>query len=88
VSGVSHGAIGVHCVPEAQAGGPIALVEDEDEISFDLTKGECTLHVTDDVLSRRRAEWKPPNLMHERRYLSEFSMLTTQADSGCVLKQS
>jgi dihydroxy-acid dehydratase len=87
VSGVSHGAIGVHCVPEAQAGGPIALVEDEDEISFDLTKGECTLHVTDDVLSRRRAQWKPPNLAHERHYLSEFSALTTQADSGCVLNQ-
>jgi dihydroxy-acid dehydratase len=88
VSGVSHGAIGVHCVPEAQAGGPLALVEDGDEISFDLLKGECTLHVTDDTLSRRRAQWQPPNLTYEHRYLSEFAALTTQADAGCVPKRS
>src|SRR5690606_2882388 len=66
VSGVSHGAIGVHCSPEAAVGGPIALVEDGDEISFDLLEGDITLHVEDDVLLKRKAAWKPPALRFRR----------------------
>ena len=57
VSGVSHGAIGVHCAPEALVGGPIALVEDGDEISFELLEGKITLHVSDEELDARRAAW-------------------------------
>jgi len=53
VSGVSHGAIGVHCAPEAAVGGPIGLVEDGDEISFDLLAGTLTLHVDDAILAAR-----------------------------------
>lgn len=84
VSGVSHGAIGVHCVPEALEGGPIALVRDGDEISFDLLEGECTLHIDDDELAERRRRWLPPKHEHARRYLAEFALATTQADQGCV----
>lgn len=84
VSGVSHGAIGVHCVPEALAGGPIALVKDGDEVSFDLLKGECTLHVPVDAIDARRAAWAAPEHQYTRRYLAEFAATTTQADRGCV----
>ncbi len=86
VSGVSHGAIGVHCSPEAVVGGPIALVEDGDEITFDLLKGEITLHVTDDELARRRANWIAPDLHHKRGYLADFSATVAQAHDGCVSK--
>ena len=84
VSGVSHGAIGVHCAPEALAGGPIALVEDGDEISFELLEGKITLHVSDEELASRRAAWTPPKLKHTRGYLADFAATVTQADSGCV----
>ena len=84
VSGVSHGAIGVHCVPEAFDGGPIALVNNGDEISFDLKQGECTLHVTEEELADRRRNWSPPDHQYSRRYLAEFALATTQADQGCV----
>ena len=84
VSGVSHGAIGVHCAPEAIAGGPIALVEDGDEISFELLEGKITLHVSDEVLGTRRAAWAPPELKHSRGYLADFAATVSQADSGCV----
>ncbi|MEE3182165.1 MAG: dihydroxy-acid dehydratase, partial [Planctomycetota bacterium] len=84
VSGVSHGAIGVHCAPEAIAGGPIALVEDGDEISFELLEGKITLHVSDEELGTRRARWTPPELKHSRGYLADFSATVSQADSGCV----
>jgi dihydroxy-acid dehydratase len=84
VSGVSHGAIGVHCSPEAAVGGPISLVEDGDRITFDLLAGEITLHVAEDELERRRAalpEWTPA---FRRGYLLDFAATTAQAHHGCV----
>ena len=84
ISGVSHGAIGVHCAPEALVGGPIALVEDGDEISFELLEGKITLHVSDQDLAARRQAWTPPPHEHTRGYLADFAATATQADSGCV----
>jgi dihydroxy-acid dehydratase len=85
ISGVSHGAIGIHCSPEAAVGGPIARVMDGDIISFDLLKGEVN--------------WKGSNpdskgvnpvfraFDGKEIYLREFSQNTTQAHQGCVSKQ-
>ncbi len=84
VSGVSHGAIGVHCAPEAAVGGPIALVVDGDEISFDLSTGEITLHVTDEELGQRRQQWRPEARRFRRGYLLDFAATVTQANHGCV----
>ena len=85
VSGVSHGAIGVHCAPEAAVGGPIALVEDGDEISFNLLAGEITLQVSDDDLAKRRESWTPATPNYEARgYLADFSATVAQANFGCV----
>lgn len=84
VSGVSHGAIGVHCAPEAVVGGPIALVNDGDEISFDLLAGDITLHVSDEDLAKRKAEWSPPPSRVNRGYLYDFTSTVAQADDGCV----
>jgi len=85
VSGVSHGAIGVHCSPEAAVGGPIGLVKDGDEISFDLLEGELTLHVDDDQMAQRKAAWQPPAALRAKRgYLADFSATVAQAHNGCV----
>lgn len=84
VSGVTHGAVGVHCAPEAAVGGPIALVEDGDEISFDLRAGSVTLHVDDQQLARRRASWRPRPRTCNRGYLLEFAATASQASDGCV----
>lgn len=84
VSGVSHGAIGVHCSPEATVGGPIALVEDGDEISFDLLQGEITLHIEDEEIQRRGEAWKPPAMRFRRGYLADFTATVAQAHDGCV----
>lgn len=79
VSGVSHGAIGVHCSPEAVAGGPIGQVQDGDSITFDLLAG--TIHVDADLAAR-------PNMARDvtqrRGYLADFSATVAQADQGCV----
>jgi dihydroxy-acid dehydratase len=84
VSGVSHGAIGVHCAPEAAVGGPIAFVEDGDEISFDLLAGDITLHVADEELAARRRAYEPVPNPTRRGYLSDFAATTAQANHGCV----
>ena len=87
VSGVSHGAIGVHCSPEAIVGGPIALVEDGDEITFDLLKGSITLGVSDEELARRRSHWSRGVVQSTRRgYLADFCATVAQANHGCVSK--
>lgn len=86
VSGVSHGAIGVHCSPEAAVGGPIGLVSDGDQISFDLLKGDITLHVADKELAARREDWEQATIRHTRGYLADFSATVTQAHDGCVSK--
>ena len=66
-------------------GGPIALVEDGDEISFDLLAGEITLQVSDDDLAKRRESWTPATPNYEARgYLADFSATVAQANFGCV----
>jgi dihydroxy-acid dehydratase len=84
VSGVSHGAIGVHCTPEAMVGGPIALVQDGDEISFDLRVGQIALHVSQEEMARRREAWQAPEVRPPFGYLADFAATAAQANFGCV----
>ncbi len=87
VSGVSHGAIGVHCSPEAAVGGPIACVNDGDLIAFDLLKGTLTVNISDEEMQRRRSALQPrPALNPARGYLADFSATVAQASDGCVSK--
>ena len=81
VSGVSSGAVGVHCSPEAAVGGPIAAVRDGDPISFDLLAG--TIHVDADLTAPDRQTPVVP-VRHQRGYLADFSATVTQAHQGCV----
>lgn len=84
VSGVSHGAIGVHCAPEAAVGGPIGLVHDGDEISFDLLAGDLRLHVSAEELAQRRQQWTPSQPQNMPGYLADFAATVAQANHGCV----
>jgi dihydroxy-acid dehydratase len=58
-SGATRGFCIGHVGPEAADGGPIALIEDGDEISIDASKGTIDLNVPADVLASRRAKWQP-----------------------------
>ncbi|MBT5926254.1 MAG: dihydroxy-acid dehydratase [Verrucomicrobia bacterium] len=84
VSGVSHGAIGVHCSPEAAVGGPIGLVKDGDVIEFNLMEGSIHMDVSDDELSKRSADKTSSKPKYIRGYLSDFAHTVTQAHEGCV----
>ena len=82
VSGVSHGAIGVHCAPEAAVGGPIGYVRDGDRISIDLLKGRINWESRGD--SHPQGNFKP--YAGDRVYLRDFANRVSQADKGCVEK--
>ena len=85
VSGVSHGAIGIHCSPEAAVGGPIACVKNGDIIRYDLLNGTVDVLIDDRVLESRRSvlpAWKPREPF--RGYLADFSATVSQAHDGCV----
>ena len=83
-SGGSHGFLIGHVVPEAQDGGPIALVADGDIITIDAKKGAIDLEVSDEELERRRAQWSAPPLKATRGTLAKYIRCVSSASLGCV----
>ncbi|KAJ2919224.1 hypothetical protein MD484_g1253, partial [Candolleomyces efflorescens] len=83
-SGGSHGFVIGHVVPEAQVGGPLALVRDGDVISVDAVKNSLEVALSDEELARRRAEWKAPPLKVSSGTLYKYAKLVTDASHGCV----
>ena len=83
-SGGSHGFIVGHITPEAQEGGPIALVEDGDRITIDVLNNELKLHVDDDELARRRVVWKEPTYKARQGVLYKYIRCVQSASEGCV----
>ena len=79
------GALSIQTCPEAMQGGPIAVVQDGDEISIDVLAGTIHLHVTDDELQRRLANWQQPEPKVKRGYLNLYARLATSADKGAIL---
>ena len=71
-------------VPEAQVGGPIALVKDGDVIAVDAIKNTIELQVSSEELERRRAEWKAPPLKVSQGALYKYTKVVTDASHGCV----
>ncbi len=59
-SGGSHGFIVGHVTPEAQVGGPIALVKDGDKVTIDAESNKLTVDVSDEEMNKRRAAWVAP----------------------------
>ena len=83
-SGGSHGFLIGHVTPEAQDGGPLALVEDGDEIEIDAVGNVLSLEVTDGELERRRGQWQAPPLKATRGVLHRYIQTVKSASDGCV----
>jgi dihydroxy-acid dehydratase len=83
MSGTSYGMCVLHVSPEAFVGGPLALVQDGDMIELDVEARKLELLVDDGELDRRRAEWKPPQVIYPRGYGQLFTRHVTQAHEGC-----
>jgi dihydroxy-acid dehydratase len=83
-SGGSHGFIIGHITPEAQVGGPIALVKDGDRIVIDATEKRIDLLVDPGELEARRASFTAPPLKATRGTLAKYIKLVRSASEGCV----
>ena len=83
-SGTNNGCFVGHISPEAQEGGPIALVEDGDEIHIDIPGKTLELRVTPKVLEARRTQWTPPPPRVTRGYLNIYSRLASSAATGAI----
>jgi dihydroxy-acid dehydratase len=83
-SGGTHGFVVGHVTPEAQDGGPIALVKDGDEISINAETNSITLNITDDEMEQRKALWHKPSLKFESGILYKYAKTVSSASKGCV----
>ena len=84
-SGSTRGPCIGHISPEAAAGGPIGLINDGDKITIDIPERAITLHVDDDELARRKAEFKPL-LKPMTISLAKYAALVASADKGAVIE--
>lgn len=80
----SHGFCIGHVVPEAQVGGPIALVQDGDIISVDAIKNTIELRVSPEELEKRRKTWVAPPLKASQGTLYKYIKSVTDASHGCI----
>jgi dihydroxy-acid dehydratase len=83
-SGATRGFCVGHVGPEAQDGGPIALIEDGDMISLDAEKGTIEVHLTPAELEDRRRKWTPRQTAYGSGTLAKFAKLVGPAHLGAV----
>ncbi len=83
-SGGSHGFIIGHVAPEAQEGGPIALVEDGDIIAIDANKNSIDVEISDEEMTKRKKAWSMPAYKASRGTLYKYIKTVKSASEGCV----
>jgi dihydroxy-acid dehydratase len=84
-SGGTWGMVVGHVAPEAAAGGNIALVQEGDTITIDAIALKLEVHVSDEELSARRAQWTPPAPRYVRGVQAKFAFNASSASKGAVL---
>jgi len=85
-SGATRGASIGHVSPEAQAGGPICIVEEGDIIEMDIQENKINLLLSDEEIKKRIGKWNPPDIKIKEGYLARYSRLVTSAAKGAVLE--
>ena len=83
-SGATHGPCVGHVSPEAAAGGPIAFVEDGDEIEIDITNRRLQLHVSEEELARRKEGWVPLKKPCKPA-LAKYAFMVGPTDKGAIV---
>lgn len=85
-SGATKGASIGHISPEAQAGGPICIVKEEDIIEINIPEKKINLLISDEEITERMKNWEPPEAKIKEGYLARYSRLVTSAAKGAILK--
>ena len=85
MSGTAYGTVILHMVPEAAAGGLLALVHNGDMIELDVAKRKLNLLVSPRELQKRKQKWKKPRPPLSRGYWKLYFDHVLQADQGADL---
>lgn len=83
-SGGSHGFVVGHITPEAAKGGPLAIVEDGDEITIDAETANIVLNVSQEEINSRLEKWSPPKPRYTRGLLAKYAHMVSSASEGAV----
>lgn len=85
MSGTAYGTVVLHVAPEAHAGGPLAVIRDGDLITLDVAARRLDVHLDDELLQQRLAEWRAPASPYERGWYGLYVRTVNQADQGADL---
>ncbi len=85
-SGTNNGCFVGHVSPEAQEGGPIALIKDGDMIAIDIAAQKLELEVSEKDLAARKEKWQAPPARVKRGYLYLYAQLAQSAAQGAIIK--
>jgi dihydroxy-acid dehydratase len=83
-SGGTHGFVVGHISPEAEMGGPIALIQDGDEIIIDANADILSLNISDDEMKKRSESWKNPNSSPKSGVLAKYKKTVQSASKGAI----
>lgn len=86
-SGATHGFVVGHIVPEAQEGGPIALLQDGDVVTIETEHNQLSVNLDDAKMSWRRASWKMPPYKATKGAMYRYVQCVSSASEGCVTDQ-
>ena len=85
MSGTAYGTVVLHACPEAAVGGPIALVQNGDMITLDVSARSLSVEVDDETMAKRRKAWKPIHPQATRGYVKMYQETVMQANVGADL---
>ena len=83
-SGGTHGFVVGHISPEAEMGGPIAFIQDGDEITIDANTDILSLNISDDEMIKRSQTWKNPNSSPKSGVLAKYKRTVQSASKGAI----
>lgn len=83
-SGGTHGLVVGHAAPEAQVGGPMALLKEGDLVTIDSDKHELSFDVSDEEVTSRKEKWQTPPLKKTKGVLGKYAKLVSSASRGAV----
>ena len=83
-SGGTHGMVVGHIAPEAQVGGPIAIVQNGDIITIDSDNNTLSVDLSDEEIAHRLQAWHAPEPKYKKGVLSKYVKLVTSAAEGAV----
>ncbi len=86
-SGGTHGFVVGHIVPEAQEGGPLALVQNGDMITIDAEKNTLSVALSEDELAKRKQAWTKPPYKFQKGVLYKYIKSVASASEGCTTDQ-